>query len=945
LAQSKFALSCGAALGALVVVAPQSVLAQDAAATAGPATTIAAPDEAAAIVVTGLRSSIDASARAKRNAPTVLEAITPEDLGKFTDMSIADELVRVPGVQIDHDNDGRSGDHVTILGLGSEFVTTSVNGRTPSGYGSEGIRDLREFAVDILPSEILSGVSVYKSTSAEMIESGLGGSVDFQTLRPLDYHIPGGRTFFGNMTVKATNNDSTSQWGKGISGVVGGKLFEGRLGIVVSGEVSDNPNHVDFMENRPNLDTVNVRNASGGVSQQSVIFPGLFDYGVQRSNQKRRAFNVALQYQPSDNIDINVDYTYSYYDRPDNRNYDQIGPFDAGNILQGVFEPGGITIVNGGVTALDFSKFTPAAGASTTAPFGVQTVPLIYNNTATIQIGGINAKFHNDRLVVAVDLSLNKLRALQDLGLGIGSEDFYSSLGELNYSGNTSGPATLNAGAEQFNTAGTGNLADGTYQRYYKTASQGGSAKIDLAYTANPALTIKAGLRYYLTDVDVRDLSQGASPTASQLAQGAALLFPGGTTTVFPGQAIGRNTQLTEDPQALFSATNGFMPQLNLNGPLATGAFFNANSTEDGWALNPQDSHTNREQTLAGYVQADVTGTVLGMDFSGNAGVRLVETWEEAKAFQSITYIDPDTSVITHIAAYVPVEQTNRYFNALPAMNLTLHPERAVNLRLAISKSLSRPEFEMMAPTNVLNVPDPTTPGYTTSSRGSGAIGNVGLKPETAWNFLASAEYYGRTGATFAVSAFYKDVKNFIAPVTAYNTTVPGQGGQLFNVTTAENISGGYVYGAEVSVNQPLRPLARVLDGFGVQANYVYVDSSISEPISGYKFSFPGASKNTIAASLYYSKGPLDARVAVTHRSNYLSQLPVLGLVNFPVFTDAMTNVDANVTYAVTKTFSITFAVNNLTRQNRRDYVYNTTTFLDFYQVPRTFSIALRARL
>ena len=82
------------------------------------------------IVVTGLRASIQSSVAAKRNAPSVIEAITPEDLGKFTDANIADALQRVPGVQINRNDDERSGDQVSIRGLGPQFTSTTINGRT-----------------------------------------------------------------------------------------------------------------------------------------------------------------------------------------------------------------------------------------------------------------------------------------------------------------------------------------------------------------------------------------------------------------------------------------------------------------------------------------------------------------------------------------------------------------------------------------------------------------------------------------------------------------------------------------------------------------------------------------------------------------------------------------------------------------------------------------------
>src|ERR1700732_1870302 len=135
-------------LGALTVVHAGGVQAQttasapsdtegSAGAAASGAGNAPANDQLQEIVVTGIQAALQAAQKEKRNAPEVVEAITPEDLGKFTDNSIADELQRVPGVQIDRGTDGRSGDHVSIRGMGSEFITTTVNGRTPGSWGSE----------------------------------------------------------------------------------------------------------------------------------------------------------------------------------------------------------------------------------------------------------------------------------------------------------------------------------------------------------------------------------------------------------------------------------------------------------------------------------------------------------------------------------------------------------------------------------------------------------------------------------------------------------------------------------------------------------------------------------------------------------------------------------------------------------------------------------------
>lgn len=138
-------------------------------------TTPASDSQLEEVQVTGYRASLDAAQSLKKDSAEVIEAIAPEDLGKFTDNSIAGALQRLPGVEVDQNTDGRTGDHVSIRGIGSEYVTTTVNGRTPLGYGYEGMTELREFPIDIFPTEVLSGAVVYKTPSANRSSPVLPG--------------------------------------------------------------------------------------------------------------------------------------------------------------------------------------------------------------------------------------------------------------------------------------------------------------------------------------------------------------------------------------------------------------------------------------------------------------------------------------------------------------------------------------------------------------------------------------------------------------------------------------------------------------------------------------------------------------------------------------------------------------------------------------------------
>ena len=69
----------------------------------------AAADDA--IVVTGIRQSLQNAQNIKRNADTVVDAITAEDIGALPDRSVTEALQRVPGVSINRVAGSNDPDH------------------------------------------------------------------------------------------------------------------------------------------------------------------------------------------------------------------------------------------------------------------------------------------------------------------------------------------------------------------------------------------------------------------------------------------------------------------------------------------------------------------------------------------------------------------------------------------------------------------------------------------------------------------------------------------------------------------------------------------------------------------------------------------------------------------------------------------------------------------
>lgn len=924
--------------GALCLISMRPAHAQ----TAAPPQPGAGDAELQEVVVTGYRASLLASERAKRDAAEVIEAITPEDLGKFSDNSIAGELQRVPGVQVNHDDDGRTGETVSIRGMGANFTTVTINGRSFGGYGFEGYQDLRRVDADVFPSEILSGATIYKTPSAELVESGLGGEVDFQTIKPLDVRPAPGNglisdSLFGSITGRGQIAGGTPRDGSGVSGYMVGKLLDGTLGLYAGGIKSTTYLDSYFDEVRPLAGVnVNVQDQQGNITPQTVVLPQNPDIGQRRTENDRSAAALGLQWKPTQNLAVAADYLYDVYNRLDNRNYTII---DYNPNPTGVFKPGGITILNGYVTQLNYADYTPGPGdpasQSTTA-----LNSLGYNNYATTQLGGVNAKFHNENWLASFDYSRSNMHSYNDLPLLV-SPTFNVPDSVANYATSAGTPAIYNQGFTMPTAVST--LAPvGVFRRFELNNTDTEDIKGDLAYTANDDWTVKAGARWAEFDVDVRTLQNFTAFSAAQSAAIAPVYVSGGAVNLFPGLNIGQNLQPQQDAMAAIGLLASTQPPYDLSRfPFSGGSFSSLSSYSGGWGLDANQTYNVKENTLAGYFQVDGRGTIGGLDWGGNAGIRIVRTRENMLAFQAVNVFPSVANPqLTEPVSDNLVPATNTYTTPLPAVNWTLHPDSRTNVRLGFNRSLSRPEFEQMAPINTVNLPPTGAPAGTV---GFGTVGDPKLKPILAWNYDATVERYSRRGGVYVASIFYKQVSNLVTFNSVTDTKLPGFGSQLFNVSTFTGNDTGHAYGAEFGFDQPLKQVWRYFDGFGVSANYTYVDSHIDQLVSGFSLPFTDSSRNNVNATLYYSDGKLDARASYIWRSNFLSSYPWGGIVYFPTFTAGYGDLDVSLSYKFMSHLEATFTATNLTQAHRYDYIGNTSIYYNYYDRPSTYSLALRA--
>ena len=254
------------------------------------------------------------------------------------------------------------------------------------------------------------------------------------------------------------------------------------------------------------------------------------------------------------------------------------------------------------------------------------------------------------------------------------------------------------------------------------------------------------------------------------------------------------------------------------------------------------------EDILAGYGQAQIdlgaTNIIVGL--------RVEQTRFDGSA---PTVIDDVIST---------AEISRDYTDFFP--NLTVRHNFSDNLigRLALTRSVNRPEFNQIVPRRVEE-----TDGVDVSYE----IGNPDLEPTLSNNFDAGLEYYFASLGVVSANAFYKDLTDY-RYILNYAEDL-ADGGEAEYVTPI-NAPEGYISGLELNWQQKFSFLPGAWSGFGVFANYTLTKAEIetSQAYGGRDtFSLPGQSDTNYNAAIFYENLGFSARLSYTKRSDYLEEI------------------------------------------------------------------------
>lgn len=271
--------------------------AQDATTTAAPAQD-PTTQQLDTVQVTGTRSSVTKAQLVKQNAEQIVDSIVAEDIGKLPDNNVAEALQRISGIQITR-NYGE-GSSIAIRGLTQ--VRTELNGRDIFTAN-----DGRGLSFEDVSAELLGGVNVYKNPSADMIEGGLGGTVDLRTRLPFDYE---GRKIAGS--VQYNHYDLADDGKPAFSGLFSDRWQTGigEIGLLVNYSQQKSP----FRQDTISIEPWWVQDNLPGYEGQGIAVPRGAGINTTVGERERKTGAFAMQWRPNDSVEVYTQVLRSEYD-------------------------------------------------------------------------------------------------------------------------------------------------------------------------------------------------------------------------------------------------------------------------------------------------------------------------------------------------------------------------------------------------------------------------------------------------------------------------------------------------------------------------------------------------------------------------------------------------------------------------------------------------------
>ncbi len=837
------------------------------------------------ITVTGIRAGIENAIDTKRDATSIVESVSAEDIGKLPDVSIAESIARLPGLTAQRVA-GRAST-VSIRGLADDFATTLLNGREQVSVGHN-----RGVEFDQYPSELLSGVVVYKTPDASLVGQGLAGTVDLRTVRPLDFpEATGAINFRGEHNSLGPLNPGYTAYGYRFSASYIDQFADNTLGVAIGYARLDSPGQAERWE-------------AWGYPSDNADAPGSYLLGGSKSQSSstdnvRDGLMAVIEYKPNDFYSSIVDIYYSKFEKSETLRFMETGlAWGAGTTLSNPVIEGG-AVVSG-----TFS--------------GVR--PVLRNDRNTqdddiFAIGWRNEFQFNDNWTGVADLSFSKAER-EEMIL-----ETYSGLG---HASNPDATDTVDFVIDR----STG-LPRFTYGEDYTDPSNlvltdpggyGQDGFIKLPSVEDELKSLRLDLERSFEQGMFSSLELGVNHADREKTRSSGFE---GFLRLLGGQEVPIPSNLLTSPADLsFTGIPGSIGY-DIDGILALYQFdelIHQDVRNKNWTVE--------EKVTTAYAQLNIDTEWGSVPVRGNVGVQAVRTDQSSSGFL-VPFSEAD--------APLPISGGAKYEDYLPSLNLAFEFPHEQMLRFALARQIAKPRLDWLRANQNVSIRTDRVPGGEWEGNG----GNPELKPwEANAADLSYEKYFGGRGYV-SLAGFYKDLRTWVTEQTVpfdFTGYDPGDRplppSPIGGFTTPVNGEGGKLYGWEFALSMPFDLLWQPLDGFGLIASYSDTTSSIEDPVTGAERAIAGLSEEVYNITLYYEKHGFSTRVSQRHRSPFLGEVQGFGGDRSPRFINSESIVDLQIGYAFAEGsfldgLSVLLQVNNLTNEPYREY------FPEFADLPR----------
>ena len=777
-----------------------------------------AQEELEEVVVTGIRGSLTQALDLKRESSGVMDAVSAEDIGKFPDTNLAESLQRITGVSVNRVEG--EGSEVTIRGFGGQFNLVTLNGRqlpaADNNINFFGINanlgggNSRSFDFSNIASEGVSGLQVYKSGRASAPSGGIGGTINVQTLRPLDT----GTSFsVGAKAVDDAGGDGTTAE---LSGLGSWTNDDNTFGVTAFASYQDRDYtnrtalgggffvwQTPFDPTIPAFAGATIVNQPGP-DQLAGFIPNASMTYTEGQRERTNAM-VTLQFAPNDDVTITVDGSFSQNDQDQKgvgdlpfyvRQFD-FAAFDGNPVFSVPLLLGEPLVAGGG------SDFTQAGKE---LPF--RNTLFALRDELTMFGANLDYKL-NDSWTMNVDLSTAEATAGGNFpdgsmsnSISIGGQavamqwmDFRSDITQsVQAIADGSGPTSTMVGGQLVNFAG-GN-SNGVFEKsdlgsqwilqdFRDQESTMDQVHLKFSWDNGGSIRANFGLGYYDNEITQNNISN------REELGGWNTGFIGDIATLMGEDAIEEvciSCQFNDNDNLILSEAELIADYTAAGGILAPGASFRVvgenaffvnplafarafdGFTSGGGAVydinnrkvNSTNDRTINEEALSLYGEIVLDGEVGGMAMQTVFGLRWEETDVESASVQSIPIAKDwasDNDFNTRFGPTAAVTQKHKYDYILPNLDISLDVTDNIKVRASMSRTIARPELgSMFVDTSAGN------PGTATFLGGqwTGSRGNAQLDPLESDNLDLSFEYYYGEGSAVTVAYFDKSISNFI---------------------------------------------------------------------------------------------------------------------------------------------------------------------------------------